>query len=51
MNSLGRQECLAAAVRAGHWLLSQQDADGCWRRSEHNGMPHTYNSRSASGHC
>ena len=44
---LGRTECLAAAVRAGHWMLSKQDDDGCWRRSVHNGIPHTYNSRSA----
>jgi len=42
-----RDECLVAAVRAGHWMLSQQDDDGCWRRSEHNDTPHTYNTRSA----
>ncbi|PWG62678.1 prenyltransferase/squalene oxidase repeat-containing protein [Sediminicurvatus halobius] len=44
---LGRPECLAAAVRAGRWMLAQQDADGCWRRSVHNGIPHTYNTRAA----
>ena len=44
---LGRQDCLQSAVRAGHWMLEQQDDDGCWRRSVHNGIPHTYNSRAA----
>ena len=42
-----RDECLEAAVRAGHWMVLQQDDDGCWRRSEHNDTPHTYNTRSA----
>jgi hypothetical protein len=42
---LGREECLSAAVRAGKWLVKQQDEDGCWRRYEHNGMPHVYNTR------
>ena len=42
---LGREECLQAAVRAGHWLGQQQDDDGCWRRFEHNGVPHVYNTR------
>ena len=42
---LGREECLEAAVRAGHWLGQQQDDDGCWRRFEHNGVPHVYNTR------
>ena len=44
---LGRDECLESAVRAGHWMRQQQDDDGCWRRSVHNGIPHTYNSRAA----
>jgi len=44
---LGRLECLAAAVRAGLWLVEQQDADGCWRRSQHNGIPHTYDTRAS----
>lgn len=44
---LGRAECLEAAVRAGHWMLERQDDDGCWRRSVHNDIPHTYNTRSA----
>ena len=42
---LGRGECLEAAVQAGHWMVRQQDADGCWRRFEHNATPHTYNTR------
>jgi Squalene-hopene cyclase C-terminal domain len=44
---LGRPECLAAAARAGLWLVEQQDADGCWRRSQHNGIPHTYDTRAS----
>lgn len=42
---LQRQDCLPAAVRAGHWLADQQDDDGCWRRFEHNDTPHVYNTR------
>jgi uncharacterized protein YyaL (SSP411 family) len=42
---LGRQECLASAVKAGWWLAKQQDEDGCWRKFEHNGVPHVYNTR------
>ncbi len=42
---LNRQDCLEAAVRAGYWLLEQQDDDGCWRKFEHNGVPHVYNTR------
>jgi len=42
---LGREECLPAAVRAGHWLRQQQDDDGCWRKFEHNSVPHVYNTR------
>ena len=40
-----RHECLDAAVKAGYWLLSQQDEDGCWRKFEHNNVPHVYNTR------
>ena len=29
----------------GRWLARIQDADGCWRAFEHNGVPHTYNTR------
>ena len=42
---LGRPECLESAVKAGYWLARHQDDDGCWRRFEHNGVPHTYNTR------
>jgi hypothetical protein len=42
---LGRADCLESAVRAGHWLTRHQDDDGCWRQFEHNGVPHTYNTR------
>jgi len=44
---LRRPECLAAAVRAGVWLAAQQDTDGCWRRSQHNDIPHTYDTRAS----
>ena len=44
---LGRPECLAAAARAGSWLAEKQDADGCWRRSQHNDIPHTYDTRAS----
>lgn len=43
--ALGRQDCLEAGVRAGHWLVAQQDDDGCYRKFEHNGVPHVYNTR------
>ena len=42
---LEREDCLQAAVRAGYWLVQQQDNDGCWRRFEHNNVPHVYNTR------
>lgn len=42
---LGRMDCLESAVRAGHWLRLQQDGDGCWRKFEHNSVPHVYNTR------
>lgn len=42
---LDRQDCLVAGLRAGHWLVAQQDADGCYRKFEHNGVPHVYNTR------
>jgi len=42
---LQRQDCLEAAVKAGHWLKAQQDTDGCWYQYEHNNVPHVYNTR------
>lgn len=41
----GRQDCLPSAIRAGEWLVRQQDGDGCFRRHEHNDVPHVYNTR------
>ncbi len=46
---MGRSECLESAIRAGHWMVEQQDGDGCFRRSVHNGVPHTYNTRAVWG--
>ncbi len=43
--ALNRQDCLDAGVRAGHWLVAQQDDDGCYRKFEHHGVPHVYNTR------
>jgi uncharacterized protein YyaL (SSP411 family) len=43
--SLNRLDCLEGGVRAGHWLVVQQDNDGCYRKFEHNGVPHVYNTR------
>jgi Squalene-hopene cyclase C-terminal domain len=42
---LGRKECLESAIRAAWWLRRHQDADGSWRKFEHNGVPHVYNTR------
>ncbi len=42
---LQRNDCLESAIKAGKWLIKQQDDDGCWRRSTHNGIIHTYNTR------
>jgi hypothetical protein len=40
------EERLAAAVRAGQFLLRHQDADGAWRgAAEYFGIPHTYCAR------
>lgn len=45
--AFGHSRYLDASLRAGRWMLERQDADGCWRRSVHNGVPHTYNTRAA----
>jgi hypothetical protein len=42
---LGRRDCLDAMVRAGRWFIRQQDPDGSFRKFEHNGTPHVYNTR------
>jgi hypothetical protein len=36
---------LAAARRAGEWLITLQEADGAWVRCAYRGIPHTYYSR------
>jgi hypothetical protein len=38
---------LAAATRAGRWLVTVADADRRWTRHEHFGTPHVYNTRTA----
>ncbi len=43
----GEQRFLAAAKRAGDWLLAMQDEDGKWSRYEFKNVPHVYNSRVA----
>lgn len=43
--SLQRQDCLEAGLRAAHWLVDKQDADGCYRQFEHHDVPHVYNTR------
>lgn len=42
---LGRQDCLEAMLRGARWMAAQMDPDGCFRRFEHNGVPHVYNTR------
>ncbi len=42
---LRRADCLEAALAAGRWMLAQQDQDGCFRKFEHHGVPHVYNTR------
>ena len=47
---LKRDECLESAVRGGHWLARQQDADGCWRNSSTTAC-RTPTTRAAPGRC
>lgn len=42
---LGREDCLGPMLRGARWMAAQMDADGCFRRYEHNGVPHVYNTR------
>ncbi len=35
-------DVLAAAVRAGHWLITEQDDDGAWRQWFYHNTPATY---------
>src|SRR6266508_1045399 len=43
----GDEAFLAAARRAGDWLVAVADEDGRWTRNTYNGIPHVYNSRVA----
>jgi len=40
-----RNECLEAAVKAGHWLARHQEPEGYWLKFEHYDIPHVYNTR------
>lgn len=42
---LGRDDCLEPMLRGARWMAAQMDEDGCFRRFEHNGVPHVYNTR------
>ncbi len=42
-----RLEIRDAAVRAAGWLCETMDSDGVWRRHTHEGVIHSYNSRTA----
>jgi len=45
--AFGEDDYLDAALKAGRWLVSQQDLDGAWRRYVYNNFPNTYSSRVA----
>ncbi len=45
----GEEMFLAAARKAGDWLVAIQDTDGAWRKHTSQGFVHTYNVRSALG--
>lgn len=45
----GEDRFLAAARKAGDWLVAIQDSDGAWRKHTSLGFVHTYNVRSALG--
>ena len=38
---------LAAAKKAGAWLVAVQDKDGAWRQFDYRGVAHSYNTRTA----
>lgn len=42
---LNRKDCLEPMLRGARWMAAQMDPDGCFRRYEHNGVPHVYNTR------
>lgn len=41
------EDLLAAARRAGHWLVAVADQSGKWTRNTFLGVPHVYNTRTA----
>ncbi len=43
----GDRRYVAAARRAGHWLLGMQGGDGAWRQATLNDCEHAYNVRTA----
>lgn len=43
----GDESFLAAAKRAGDFLVAHQDDDGAWRRAAYAGIPHAYHARVA----
>lgn len=45
----GDQRYLSASVRAGDWLLREQEPDGTWIRNAVDRIPHAYYSRVAWG--
>lgn len=44
----GQSAYQQAAQRAAHWLVSEQDPDGAWRRNAYHGIAHTYYSYAAA---
>jgi Squalene-hopene cyclase C-terminal domain len=45
--AFAEDDYLDAALKAGRWLISQQDPDGAWRRYTYNNFPNTYSTRVA----
>jgi hypothetical protein len=45
--AFAEKDYLDAALKAGRWLVSQQDIDGAWRRYTYNDFPNTYSTRVA----
>ena len=39
---LGGERFLSSAIKAGDWIVSQQEPDGSWIRSAFKRIPHTY---------
>lgn len=47
-NKAGKGEFLDLAVKAGDFLVENQDSDGKWAKLSYNNIPHTYYSRVAA---